>query len=167
MDLGKRLGVARSPGSQCSVGSELPLVARNAELRTLTTVIDAVPSGSGGVALITGEAGIGKTRLLQEARREADLRGLLVLRGRALESGGAYRPLVEAFARPAAAFAQDPGLVGVRPTLARVFARLDRGRGDPGPNGRSSRCAGWGVDLAVAGHGAGWICVDHRRPALG
>jgi DNA-binding CsgD family transcriptional regulator/tetratricopeptide (TPR) repeat protein len=111
------------------VGAAIPLVARNAELATLTSVIDAVPGGSGGVALITGEAGIGKTRLLQEARREADLRGLLVLRGRAVESGGAYRPLVEAFALPAAPFAQDPGLVGVRPTLARVLPGWIGGEG--------------------------------------
>jgi hypothetical protein len=31
--------------------------------------------------LITGEAGVGKTRLLVEARREAERRGVLVLRG--------------------------------------------------------------------------------------
>jgi len=111
------------------VAAEVPLVARNAELATLTSVIDAVPGGRGGAALITGEAGIGKTRLLQEARREADLRDLLVLKGRAAESGGAYRPLVEAFARPAAPFAQDPGLVGVRPTLARVLPGWIGGEG--------------------------------------
>ena len=71
--------------------------------------------------LLTGEAGVGKTRLLVEARREAERRGLLVLRGRAVESGGAYRPLVDAFARASAPFAQDADLARVRPTLARVL----------------------------------------------
>ncbi|HEY5783711.1 MAG TPA: LuxR C-terminal-related transcriptional regulator [Microlunatus sp.] len=64
---------------------------------------------------------MGKSRLLREARGLAQRAGVPVLRGRAVESGGAYRPLVEAFARPAAAFAQDPDFAGVRPTLARML----------------------------------------------
>jgi hypothetical protein len=55
-----------------------------------------------------GEAGVGKTRLLREARRAADASGLLALQGRAVESGGAYRPLVDAFARSSVAFADHP-----------------------------------------------------------
>jgi hypothetical protein len=51
----------------------------------------------------------------------AEGKGLLVLRGRAIESGGAYRPVVGAFARPSAPFSQDPRLAAARPTLARVF----------------------------------------------
>jgi hypothetical protein len=71
--------------------------------------------------LIIGEAGVGKTRLLVEARREAERRGVHVLRGRAAESSGAYRPLVDAFARASAPFADDPALARLRPTLARVL----------------------------------------------
>jgi predicted ATPase len=71
--------------------------------------------------LIIGEAGVGKTRLLVEARREAERRGVHVLRGRAVESSGAYRPLVDAFARASAPFADDPALARLRPTLARVL----------------------------------------------
>jgi hypothetical protein len=67
--------------------------------------------------LISGEAGVGKTRLLLEAQREAGRRGILALRGRAVESGGAYRPLVDAFARASAPFANDPVLARLRPTL--------------------------------------------------
>ena len=43
------------------------------------------------------------------------------LAGTAIETGGAYRPLVDAFARRAASFADDPRLFGVRPALARVL----------------------------------------------
>ena len=71
--------------------------------------------------LLTGEAGVGKTRLLIETQREAERRGVLVLKGRAVESGGAYRPLVEAFARASAPFAQETELAAVRPILARVL----------------------------------------------
>ena len=45
----------------------------------------------------------------------------MVLRGRAIESGGAYRPLVDAFARASAPFAEEADLARVRPTLARVL----------------------------------------------
>ena len=88
------------------MGADLPLVARGAELAILTGAIEAAKSGRGDAVLLTGEAGVGKTRLLVEAQREAERRGVLVLKGRAVESGGAYRPLVEAFARASAPFAQ-------------------------------------------------------------
>jgi len=112
------------------MSAELPLVARAPELAVLKGIVDAATAGKGATALITGEAGIGKTRLLSETRQLAELQGLFVLRGRAVESGGAYRPLVEAFARPSVPFSQDPRLAAARPTLARVFP-------------------GWTVDAAV------------------
>jgi DNA-binding FrmR family transcriptional regulator len=64
---------------------------------------------------------VGKTRLLIETQHEAEIRNVLVLKGRAVESGGAYRPLVEAFACASAQFAHETELAGVRPILARVL----------------------------------------------
>jgi predicted ATPase len=104
-----------------TVGADLPLVARRAELAVLTGAIEAAKDGRGEAVLFTGEAGVGKTRLLVEAQHEGEREGLLVLKGRAVESGGAYRPLVEAFARASAPLAQDAQLAGVRPILARVL----------------------------------------------
>jgi DNA-binding CsgD family transcriptional regulator len=103
------------------VGAELPLVARRAELAKLTGAIVAAKSGQGEAVLLTGEAGVGKTRLLIETQREAECRGVLILKGRAVESAGAYRPLLEAFSRASAPFAKGPELAGVRPILARVL----------------------------------------------
>jgi hypothetical protein len=74
------------------VGADLPLIARRAELAILIGAIEAARCGRGEAVLLTGEAGVGKTRLLVEAQREAERRGLFVLKGRAVESGGAYRP---------------------------------------------------------------------------
>jgi DNA-binding CsgD family transcriptional regulator len=104
-----------------NVGADLPLVSRRAELAVLIGAIDAASGGRGEAVLLTGEAGVGKTRLLVEARREAERRGILALRGRAVESGGAYRPLVDAFARVSASFANDAALARLRPTLARIL----------------------------------------------
>ena len=104
-----------------TVGADLPLVARRAELAVLTGAIVAAKDGRGEAVLLTGEAGVGKTRLLLEAQHEAKRQGLMVLKGRAVQSGGAYRPLVEAFARASAPLAPDMRLAGVRPILARVL----------------------------------------------
>lgn len=115
------------------MSAELRLVGRDVELTAVNAVVSRVADGCGGAILVTGEAGIGKSRLLAEARRGAARQGLLVLRGRAVESGGAYRPLVEAFARAAAPFADDPRLAGVRPVLARVLPGWLGGGGDLAP----------------------------------
>ena len=57
------------------MGADLPLVARRAELTLLTGAIEATRRGQGDAVLLTGEAGVGKTRLLIETQREAERRG--------------------------------------------------------------------------------------------
>ena len=66
------------------------LVGRADELAGMLRVCR---SGPGGVTLLTGDAGSGKTRLLGEACRQAGLAGAMVLRGHAVPAGGAFRPL--------------------------------------------------------------------------
>ena len=51
------------------------LVDREAELAVLEALIAEAVSGRGGAALVEGESGIGKTRLLAHARAEAAARG--------------------------------------------------------------------------------------------
>lgn len=53
-----------------------PLIGREAESATLATWLDAVASGHGRIGMITGETGIGKSRLLAEARARAERLGL-------------------------------------------------------------------------------------------
>src|SRR5512142_3430159 len=48
-----------------------PLVGRQAELAALGTAMREAVCGRGTVVLVTGEPGLGKTRLVQEARRRA------------------------------------------------------------------------------------------------
>jgi DNA-binding CsgD family transcriptional regulator len=67
----------------------MPFVGREAELAALTADLDAALGGRGGVALVAGEPGIGKTRLAEELAAQATARGALVLWGRCWEGEGA------------------------------------------------------------------------------
>ena len=66
-----------------------PFVGREAELAALTADLDAALAGRGGVVLLAGEPGIGKTRLAEELAAQASARGALVLWGRCWEGEGA------------------------------------------------------------------------------
>jgi DNA-binding CsgD family transcriptional regulator len=66
-----------------------PFVGREAELAALTADLDAAATGQGGVVLVGGEPGIGKTRLAEELAGQATTRGALVLWGRCWEGEGA------------------------------------------------------------------------------
>jgi DNA-binding SARP family transcriptional activator/tetratricopeptide (TPR) repeat protein len=65
-----------------------PLFGRVAELRTLMAAWAAARSGHGHVVLITGEAGIGKTRLVAELARRADNAGARIAVGAGVDVGG-------------------------------------------------------------------------------
>ncbi|MCA9912274.1 MAG: protein kinase, partial [Anaerolineae bacterium] len=64
------------------------LVGRDHELSRLQRSLAEVAEGIGAAYLISGESGIGKSRLVEEVRVEALVRGALVIRGQAIEKGG-------------------------------------------------------------------------------
>ena len=64
----------------------LPLVGRRRELAAIETVIDAARIRRGGVVEIAGDAGTGKTRLVDEARRRAGLPQVTVICGQYAQS---------------------------------------------------------------------------------
>ena len=68
-------------------GSNVSLVGRAAELATITESIERLARGRGGILSIIGEAGLGKSRLLEEARCRAQSRNLRWLEGAALSFG--------------------------------------------------------------------------------
>ncbi len=65
------------------------LIARDEQLRRVAERLAEVRRGRGGVLLVSGEAGIGKTRLAQAAADEAAALGLAVAWGRCAEDTGA------------------------------------------------------------------------------
>ena len=75
-----------------------PLAGRAAELRQLLQGLDDALAGNGRLYLISGEPGIGKSRLLEQVARRARERDAAVLVGRCWEAGGApaYWPWVQA-----------------------------------------------------------------------
>jgi tetratricopeptide (TPR) repeat protein len=63
-------------------------VGREAELTQLTEALKQARQGQGSAWLIGGESGVGKSRLIDELRTRALVRGALVLSGQAVEGGG-------------------------------------------------------------------------------
>ena len=61
------------------------LLEREGELTTVSSCLDAAVRGCGGAVAVGGRAGLGKTRLLAEARALADEAGAEVLTGRGSE----------------------------------------------------------------------------------
>ena len=110
------------------VAAAAPLVGRDAELRVLRTVLPRVLENQAQVLAVSGQAGVGKSRLAQECMAVARDRGFLPLAGAggALQQDLAYAPLVEAL-RPLVCAPAEPGrsaLVEGLPDLGRLFGDL-------------------------------------------
>jgi DNA-binding CsgD family transcriptional regulator len=74
------------------------LIERRSELDTLTNALEEAGQGRGQTIFVTGDAGVGKSRLVREAAELATSRGFHVLTGRGTESAVPvpYRPVTEA-----------------------------------------------------------------------
>jgi DNA-binding SARP family transcriptional activator len=114
-----------------------PMFGRAAELRTLMSAWTAARAGHGRVVLVTGEAGIGKTRLVAELARRADNAGARIAVGAGVDVGG-EAPLAvwqELVAQLARTVPPPPEQAGWPAELGRlvsdVAARL--GRDEPPP----------------------------------
>ncbi|MCA1844709.1 MAG: protein kinase, partial [Actinobacteria bacterium] len=71
---------------QARLGRRGRFVGRAEELGVLRTAIEAALDSRGGLVMVSGEPGIGKTRLVEEAGVYARLRGAQVLTGRCYET---------------------------------------------------------------------------------
>ncbi len=67
-----------------------PFIGREKELAELQKRLNAAVSGECQFVVVSGEPGVGKTRLLDEIENLAKARKLLVLHGRSIEQDGAF-----------------------------------------------------------------------------
>jgi predicted ATPase len=106
------------------------LIGRERELGRLVALLDQAAAGEPIVALVSGDAGIGKTRLIAELAARAAERDVTVLSGRCAELGDSvpYLPLADALRNATTGPAAAPGLLealAARPVLGRLLP--DRG----------------------------------------
>ena len=121
-----------------------PLVGRAAQQARLQALWQAAEGGQARLVVVTGEAGIGKTRLVEELRAWCARRGVATADARSYPAEGAlaYGPVVawlrsEALAGPLRRL--DPPLLG---QLARLLPELQPAAPDPpgaGPDGDRRR----------------------------
>jgi DNA-binding CsgD family transcriptional regulator len=103
------------------------LVGRTTEFGRLTRVLDQAAAEEPVVALVSGDAGMGKTRLVAELATVAAARGFMVLSGRCAELGDSvpYLPLADALrsARHTAPALVDA--IAARPVLGLLLPDRD------------------------------------------
>jgi DNA-binding CsgD family transcriptional regulator len=148
------------PEAMTAIG--IHLIGRDAELDRVTGAIRAMVGGRGGVVVVAGEAGIGKTRLVQEIVERADDAGVATAAGHCSPVSEArlpYAPMVDVLAD---VVRQCPDLPSsITPEVWHGVAPLMGGDVRPG-----------GVDQALASTRlfAGVVEVlrtfGNRRPAL-
>ncbi len=86
-----------TPQPVVSIPTEIRLVGREKELHRLLGFLDQAEANRGGTVFITGEAGIGKTRLLNELKQIAHSKNFQVLSGNCtFESLTPYSAYLEA-----------------------------------------------------------------------
>jgi adenylate cyclase len=107
------------------------LIGREPERAQLLHTLQQATSGSGSLVLLLGDAGVGKTRLAEDALATARRLGCHTLSGRCYEQQGtpaliAYTEVLEEASRlmPAAAFRQ--AIAASAPELARLMPELHR-----------------------------------------
>jgi DNA-binding CsgD family transcriptional regulator/tetratricopeptide (TPR) repeat protein len=112
-----------------------PLIGRADELAELARLLGVTESPTSGVVLLSGDAGVGKTRLLHELRQQARDAGWYVLVGHCLDLGDSalpYLPFGEAFGTLEV---DSPALADEIATTQPPVTRLMPGRRPPSLEG--------------------------------
>ena len=129
-------GVADASTRRADPGAAPRMVGRDRELARLRSSIEAVAAGTGGVVFVSGEPGIGKTRMVHELRRsfaaERPEHGRsLWLEGRCVSYAGSipYWPFRDLF-RAWLGVGDDEPELRVRVALRRQVDRLSGARAD-------------------------------------
>jgi tetratricopeptide (TPR) repeat protein/predicted Ser/Thr protein kinase len=112
-----------------------PFVGRDTEAAELARLLDRMLTGQGGLVLVGGEPGVGKTRLARELMAKARERGCLALTGHCYEMEGAapYMPFVEMTEQAVRSIPQAvraamgdlaPEIAAIVPSLRRTYSDI-------------------------------------------
>jgi transcriptional regulator with XRE-family HTH domain len=137
------------------VRREVPLIGRAPEL---AAVRELLWGREPGLLVLSGEPGVGKTRLLAEASRIAAAGGLPVLSGHCRRGADPYAPIVDALADHIGAVADDAWPDGLELLLPELVAATSVSRG-----GQERRLAFQAVTrflTALAGSGRVLLALD-------
>ncbi len=170
------------------VASSSLLIGRDDERSMLLTLLDLAASGKGSLVVLLGEAGIGKSRLLQEVEVSAEWRGWQIAYGRGEQFGSPapFAPLGEALRAAAAPPRREHLQRVVEPHWLATGATLIPGLATPDGAWRAEASVahlGRAVEEVLAGLGrlapqlillddvqwadeATWALLDGLRPAL-
>jgi DNA-binding NarL/FixJ family response regulator len=124
------------------------LVGRDAELGRLRARLDDAAAGRAVAALIGGDAGMGKSRLVSEVMKIAAARGFTVLCGQCAEIGDSvpYLPFADAFRT---ASPEVEAAVKARPVLARLLPDGGDGRNPEADSAGQTRQQMFGTVLGM------------------
>src|SRR5579884_598988 len=129
---GRRMPEGQSPAMSWVVGQSVvsPIVVGRAPLlAALDELLGQAIDGAGRIVLLAGEAGVGKSRLVGEAKRRARERGMAILEGHCFEPDrtlpyGPLRDLLRAHLRGRAGDAVAGALGPGAPDLAQLLPEL-------------------------------------------
>ncbi len=100
-------------------------VGRESEMKTLLAMLKDVQAGEQRVVLISGEAGVGKSRLVEELLGDALIHDFLCLKGAGREEGGQiYGALIDAFQGTADLMGRETDKFSVMEQWLQLLKRL-------------------------------------------
>lgn len=102
--------------------ARMPFVGRAVELGRLNEHLNEALAGRGGIVMLAGEPGIGKTRLAEEVGEHATDQGWVVAWGRCFESD--YAPPYQPFAEAIQGIASSAALKGLEAELGALAGPL-------------------------------------------
>jgi DNA-binding CsgD family transcriptional regulator/tetratricopeptide (TPR) repeat protein len=103
------------------LGVGIELVGRQTEVKALTAALERAAAGRPTGLLLSGDAGVGKSRLVAEATERAAAAGFTVLVGRCLDTGDSALPYLPFTEIVGALAATRPDLVAEHAALAHLL----------------------------------------------